>query len=194
MPSVRIRIARSRFAGLALGLGMPAGASARAAADSSTCKYFSQLPDDCARAEQRKFDNLRGYRYVEIDLYARDALKKLPYVSVYNTTGLNDGDDARDSAPKSLVDRLDPKKIAKQYQALRVAISPPPHLDDRLVGRSGRRGAQLRRARGGLDGQQPGSRASKLAAQPAAAVAGKRSRQARLRRLPALAVRRENVD
>ena len=37
----------------------------------SICKYFSQLPDDCAGAEQRRYDRLRDYRYQEIDLFAR---------------------------------------------------------------------------------------------------------------------------
>jgi hypothetical protein len=95
------------------------------AAESAICKYFSQLPDDCAGAEHRKYDNLRGHRYLEIDLFAKDVLKKLLYVSIYNTTGLNGGDDSGDSAPKALVQKLDPKKIAKQYQALVVGISPP---------------------------------------------------------------------
>ena len=89
------------------------------------CKFFSQLPDDCAEAENRKYDNLRGYRYEEIDLFAKDALKKVPYVSMYNTTGLNGGKDSHDSAPKSLSNQLDPRKIAKRFQAISVAISPP---------------------------------------------------------------------
>jgi hypothetical protein len=94
-------------------------------ANQTICKFFSQLPDDCAEAENRKYDNLRGYRYLEIDLFAKDALKKIPYVSMYNTTGLNAGEDSHDSAPKSLVDHLDPGKIAKRFQAISVAISPP---------------------------------------------------------------------
>ena len=126
MPTVRIRIAGLALCGLALGAGLtPSQLAPPAFADSSTCKYFSQLPDDCAGAEQRKYDNLRGYRYLVIDLFARDALKKVPYVSTYNTTGLNGGDDTRDSAPESLVDKLDPKKIAKQYQALFATATPP---------------------------------------------------------------------
>jgi hypothetical protein len=113
--------------GLALTLPWLAGQGAAPAdaADWSTCKYFSQLPDDCAGAEQRKYDSLRNYRYEEIDLFARDALKKVLYVSVYNTTGQNDPDESRDSAPKPLTDKLDPKRIAKQYQAISVTTSPP---------------------------------------------------------------------
>jgi hypothetical protein len=94
-------------------------------ANQTICKFFSQLPDDCAEAENRKYDNLRGHRYEEIDLFAKDALKKVPYVSMYNTTGLNGGEDSKDSAPKSLSDQLDPKAIAKRFQAISVAISPP---------------------------------------------------------------------
>jgi hypothetical protein len=112
---------------LAMGLPLWAGQSIATAsgAEWETCKYFSQLPDDCARAEQRKFDNLRGHRYEEVDLFAKDALKKILYVSRYNTTGLNDSDDSHDSAPVSLAQKLDSKRIAKKYQALFVRTGPP---------------------------------------------------------------------
>ena len=89
------------------------------------CKYFSALPDDCAGAQYRKYDNLRDYRYAEIALFAKDPLKKVLYVSAYNTTGLNGGDDSHDSAPAPLLQRLDPKRIAKQYQALLARIGSP---------------------------------------------------------------------
>jgi hypothetical protein len=89
------------------------------------CKFFSGLPDDCARATFRKFDGLRDYRYDEIELFAKDPLKKVLYVSFYDTTGLNGGDDSHDSAPAELTQRLDPKRIAKQYQAIAVRVRPP---------------------------------------------------------------------
>ena len=60
-----------------------------ALAEGTACKYFSQLPDDCVGAVLRKYDNLRNYRYEEIELFARDVIKKVRYVSSYNTTGLN---------------------------------------------------------------------------------------------------------
>ena len=60
------------------------------------CKYFSALPDDCAPAAFRKFDGLRDYRYEEIELFAKDPLKKVLYVSFYDTTGLNGGDDSHE--------------------------------------------------------------------------------------------------
>jgi hypothetical protein len=91
------------------------------------CKYFSALPDDCARAAFRKFDGLRDYRYEEIELFAKDPLKKVLYDSFYDTTGLNGGDDSHDSAPAELAQRLDPKRVAKKYQAIAVRITPPYH-------------------------------------------------------------------
>ena len=113
--------------GLALALALSAAQPSvpALASDRSTCKYFSQLPDDCAGAEQRKFDNLRGYRFQQIDLVARDAIKKVAYVSIYNTTGQNGGDDTRDSAPRSYSEALDVRKIAKRYQALAASTGGP---------------------------------------------------------------------
>lgn len=120
----RRRKARSRWlprlALLAAFLSGPA-----AAFDASTCKFFSQLPDDCASAEQRKYDNLRGYRFEEIDLFARDVIKKILYVSIYNTTGQNAGDDTHDSAPDAYAEHVDPKAIAKTFHAVAASTSAP---------------------------------------------------------------------
>jgi hypothetical protein len=127
-------VARHRRSAVAiLGLAMCAAAftgypdTGAQSAEMSTCKYFSQLPDDCAEAVERKYDNLRNYRYALVDLFSRDRIKKVLYKSSYNTTGLNGGDESRDSAPKSLVDKLDPKAITKQYQALFAWINPPSY-------------------------------------------------------------------
>jgi hypothetical protein len=124
MPTVGKRRGDRALCGPAFGL-LLLTAQGAAPSYAEDCKYFSALPDDCAGAEHRKFDNLRDYRYEEIALLAKDPLKKVLYVSVYNTTGLNGGDDSHDSAPTSLAQRLDPKKIAKQYQALTARIGPP---------------------------------------------------------------------
>jgi hypothetical protein len=126
MPTVGKRRCRSALRRMSLGLlALTAPGVARLHAED--CKYFSALPDDCARAALRKFDGLRDYRHEEIELFAKDPLKKVLYVSVYDTTGLNGGDDSHDSAPASLARNLDPKRIAKQYQALSARISPPHH-------------------------------------------------------------------
>jgi hypothetical protein len=139
MPTVCERRGGLTFYSLALGLWLLTSQSLPSAygAESEACKFFSQLPDDCAAAEHRKFDSLRDYRYEEIDLFARDPLKKVLYVSTYNTTGQNAGEDTRDSAPKSLAQSVDPKRVAKQYQALSASISPPRYwtldwLSDRV--------------------------------------------------------------
>jgi hypothetical protein len=138
MPTVKNRRGSLAYCGLLLGLGFLAGPiAAPAFAESDACRYFSQLPDDCAGASLRKFDNLRDYRYEEIDLFARDPLKQVLYVSTYNTTGQNAGEDSRDSAPKAFAQSLDPKRVAKQYQALSAWVSPPRHwtldwLSDRV--------------------------------------------------------------
>jgi hypothetical protein len=124
MPTVGKRRGRRGLCGLALGaVSLTAWGMAPSYADD--CRYFSALPDDCARAGLRKFDGLRDYRYEEIELFAKDPLKKVLYLTIYDTTGLNGGEDSHDSAPASLVQNLDPKKIAKQYQALSARINPP---------------------------------------------------------------------
>ena len=126
-----------------------------ALADGTACKYFSQLPDDCVGAELRKYDNLRNYRYEEIDLFARDVIKKVRYVSSYNTTGLNGGDESGDSAPQPLAHSLDPKGIAKRYQALNVWVSPPRYWTfDWLVDRF-RQGQEFWRPQRRVDGRPP---------------------------------------
>ena len=121
MPTVGNRRGGSALRRVALGLlALTASGVGRSRAED--CKYFSALPDDCARAAFRKFDGLRDYRHEEIELFAKDRLKKVLYVSVYDTTGLNGGEDSRDSAPVSLAQNLDPKRIAKQYQAISARI------------------------------------------------------------------------
>jgi len=94
-------------------------------AKSALVKLSSDLPDDSEGALEKKFDNLRNYRYCEVDLIAEDKAANVMYAASYNTTGENGGDKTRDSAPQSLVDKLDPEAIAKQYHALFVFINPP---------------------------------------------------------------------
>ena len=98
MPTVGNRRGGRTLRRVALGL-MALTASGVGPSRAEDCKYFSALPDDCARAALRKFDGLRDYRYEEIELFAKDPLKKVLYVTVYDTTGLNGGEDSRDSAP-----------------------------------------------------------------------------------------------
>jgi hypothetical protein len=126
MPTVGRRRGGRALCGLALGLLSLTGQGVAPVygAEATYCRFFSGLPDDCAGAEYRKFDGLRDYRYEEIELFAKDPLKRVLYVSIYDTTGLNGGDDTRDSAPSPLARKLDAKRIAKQYQALLARIGP----------------------------------------------------------------------
>ena len=124
MPTVGKRRCGSALRRIALGL-LALAAPGVGRPHAEDCKYFSALPDDCARATFRKFDGLRDYRHQEIELFAKDPLKKVLYVSVYDTTGLNGGDEFTNSAPASLAQNLDPKRVAKQYQALSARIGPP---------------------------------------------------------------------
>ena len=128
-----------------------------ASAQGTTCKYVSQLPDDCIGAELRKYDNLRNARYEEIDLVARDVIKKLAYESVYNTTGLNGADNSGNSAPQDLARNVDPKAIAKTLSgSFRVGKSAAV-LDDRLARRQDRERKEFRRSQRRVDGQWPGA-------------------------------------
>ena len=152
MPTVGKRRGGFALRGAALGL-LWLIAQGVAPSHAEECKYFSALPDDCAGAQYRRFDNLRDYRYAEIDLLGKDPLKKVLYVSVYNTTGLNGGDETRDSAPASLARRLDARKIARQYQALSARISPPYYWTiDWIADRVG-----AVRSFGGLDAEWMGN-------------------------------------
>jgi hypothetical protein len=127
---------------------------ADALAGEMACKFVSQLPDDCLSAQLRKYDSLRNYRFEEIDLFARDAIRKVLYVSSYNTTGLNGGEEGENSAPEPLARGLDPKRIAKRYQALIVSVSPPRYWTiDWLVDRFGKA-----RSFGDLDAAWMGNR------------------------------------
>ena len=83
--------------GLALGL-LSLAAEGAAPSHAEDCKYFSALPDDCARRRASTIRWLARLRYEEIDLFARIRSRNSLYVSVYNTTGLNGGDDFDDSA------------------------------------------------------------------------------------------------
>ena len=129
------------------------------AVDATICRHVSQLPDDCGSAVQRKFDNLRDQRYAEIDLFAKDAFRNGFYEAAYNTTGLNGGAESGDSAPESIVQTLNIKALAKQYQALVVQLSPPRYWT--IDGLSDRVGAV--RSFGGLNAAWMGDRPASMA-------------------------------
>ena len=72
-------------------------------ADGTACKYFSQFPMIASARSSGIRQSARLYRYEEIDLFARDGIKKVRYVSSYNTTGLNGGDETAETHRLSLL-------------------------------------------------------------------------------------------
>ena len=114
--------------------------------ESAYCKFFSGLPDDCARAEHRKFDNLRDYRYEEIQLFGKDPLKKVLYVSVYDTTGLNGGDDSRELGAGGARPKAGPEEDRQAISGALGADRSSLPLDGGLARRPGRHGQEFRRS------------------------------------------------
>jgi hypothetical protein len=75
---------------------------------------------DGESTEIMRFEDLRAYRYGEIFLICGEA-----GTSMYNTTGLNDKEDPRDSCPAELWANVDPGTLKKQYDVLGVFKNGP---------------------------------------------------------------------
>jgi hypothetical protein len=84
----------------------------------------AKLPDDGASAVVKRFEGLRTMRYCELFLIGGDAAKNLK-AAFYNTTGLNNEENARDSCPAALWDKADPEALRKQYRVLSVFKNGP---------------------------------------------------------------------
>ena len=147
MPTVGKRRGGLLFCGLGLGLRLLTGQIMPSAygAEYETCKFFSQLPDDCAGAELRKFDGLRDYRYEEIDLFAKDPLKGVLYVSTYNTTGQNAGEDTRELGAEGARAKRGPEAGRETISGAFGRDQSAPHLDAGLALGQGRRREEFRR-------------------------------------------------
>ena len=76
----------------------------------------AKLPDDGASAVVKHFDGLRAMRYCEVFLTGGDAVTKNLQAVFYNTTDLNNEENARDSCPAALWDKVDPEALKKQYR------------------------------------------------------------------------------
>ncbi len=70
----------------------------------------AKLPDDGADAKVMRFDNLRDVRYAEVFLIGGDALTHNLEAAFYNTTGLNNSEDPRNTAPKPFGPRSTPRR------------------------------------------------------------------------------------
>ena len=87
----------------------------------------TKLPDDGANAKVRRSENLRDVRYAEIFLIGGDAVTQDLQAAVYNTTGLNNSADPRNSCPDALWAKVDPERLKKQYNVLGVFKNGPRH-------------------------------------------------------------------
>jgi len=87
----------------------------------------AKLPDDGANAKVMRFDNMRDMRYAEVFLIGGDALTHNLEAAVYNTTGLNNREDPRNTCPEALWAKVDPEKLKKHYDVLGVYKNGPRH-------------------------------------------------------------------
>jgi len=82
-------------------------------------------PDEGANARVERTENLRGMRYGEVFLITGNPLTHNLKASVYNTMGLNNQDDPRDTCPTALWARVDAEAVKKQYNVLGVFKNGP---------------------------------------------------------------------
>ncbi len=75
------------------------------------------LPDDVG-AKLMRFDGINGQRYTEIFLIGGNATTKELKGGVYNTVGLNDPGAKGDTCPAEILDKVDVKTLAKEYNLL----------------------------------------------------------------------------
>jgi hypothetical protein len=73
------------------------------------------LADDGAKAKDMNFDNVRDVRYAELWFISPDPKTDRLQGIVYNTTGLNNSADPKDTCPKALWDKVDPESLKKEY-------------------------------------------------------------------------------
>jgi hypothetical protein len=85
------------------------------------------LPKDGADAAVMRFDNLRAMRYCEVFLIGGDPLTDDLQAAFYNTTGLNNAGDPRDTCPQPLWDKVDAQALKKEYHMLGVFKNGPRH-------------------------------------------------------------------
>ena len=87
----------------------------------------AKLPNDGADAKVLRFDDLRDVRYAEVFLIGGDAVTHNLEAAFYNTTGLNNSEDPRNTCPEALWAKVDPEKLKKQYDVLGVFKNGPRH-------------------------------------------------------------------
>ncbi|AKB37135.1 hypothetical protein MSSAC_2545 [Methanosarcina siciliae C2J] len=78
---------------------------------------------DGEEAEIMHFDNLRGLRYCEVFLMCGDAGS-----GFYNTMGLNNEEDPRDTCPDSIMANFSTEAVKELYNVPGVALNPPRYF------------------------------------------------------------------
>jgi hypothetical protein len=126
-----------------------------ALAEGTACKYISQLPDDCVGAELWKYDSLLNCRYEGIDPFAQDVIKKVLYVSSYNTTGPNRGDGSWRLGTSTSCPQSGCQGDCLAIPGAERMGEPSSLLDDRLACRQIREGQKFWRPQRRVDGQPP---------------------------------------
>jgi hypothetical protein len=77
---------------------------------------------DSESAEVVHFDNLRGLRYCEVFLICDTGW------GFYNTLGLNNEKDPRDTCPESIMENFSTEAVKEQYNVPNVSLNPPRYF------------------------------------------------------------------
>jgi hypothetical protein len=87
----------------------------------------ARLPDDGKDAKVMRFDGLRAMRYCEVFLFGGDPVIGNLRAEFYNTTGLNNSVDSRDTCPAAIWDKVDAEAQKKKFDVLGVFKNGPRH-------------------------------------------------------------------
>jgi hypothetical protein len=79
---------------------------------------FVPLPKDDDSTKLLRFDGINGQRYTEIFLIGGNPVTKELIGGVYQTIGLNDPEGKGDTSPAEILDKVDVKMLAKEYNLL----------------------------------------------------------------------------
>lgn len=76
---------------------------------------FAPVPEDNVDIKKMKFEGINGNRYTEIFLISGNPQTRELKGGVYQTIGLNDPNNAGDTAPAEILDNMDMKALAQEY-------------------------------------------------------------------------------
>lgn len=82
-------------------------------------------PDYAATAKMMRFDDLRDVRYCELNLIYTDLANETLYTEMWNSSGLNNAADPKDTCSDKLWAKVDPDALAKATDVLGVWKNGP---------------------------------------------------------------------